>query len=782
MILENGLVRTLDDALPVARALAIAGDRVAGGVGTHEVALPTPEVVDLGGRCVVPGFTDSHVHFPTWSLGQRDLALDGVGSLADALERVRGATPRAGWIRGLGWRSAGWEAEPTKEALDEVTGETPAALWAKDLHSLWLNSAALALAEGDLEVEGGVVERDENGEPTGVLREESAWHFRDALSLGPRGRVGRGHAEPASGSRTRAASPRSTTRTAGSARPGSSSDCRSTAGSRSASGSRLPWRKLPHLESLGDPLADRRRLPPARLPEGLHGRDARLADGVDARRLRRADHERRGARRDRPGRGARRLAGRRPRDRRPREPGGARRVRGHARRVGAARAPAADRARAVPCIPTISPASPTLGVACSVQFSHAPSDRDLAERFWPDLLEGAYAFRSLLESGAVVANGSDAPIEELDPLAGIRAGVTRTIDDRPGWRMQEALTRRAGAARDDGRRRPGSRATSGRAGSSSPATSPTSSSSRATSSSARRTSSSRSRSSRPWSAAAGCTTLRPGTEWSASSGRKGGGCSAPTRPPTTRRVRGTPSRSTSTRRERCGLARGDERARDRAGDGTGDSPPSRARARPARRDRAGPGARRAISASASATGSRSARPRSRTPSSSERLRPRGRRVVVPLGRRGGRPRADPRARSGRAAGSRSGGRLSATRAARTRSRGRDRRARRRPAAKPDRRVEGRPAVRARRREPASPRSSGPASARSCRTRIAVVRIRGTPRASAGSSGASRRSHALERRAPESAPRRDRARSRTATSAAASTKPLVTALYTARKPS
>jgi hypothetical protein len=81
-----------------------------------------------------------------------------------------------------------------------------------------------------------------------------------------------------------------------------------------------------------------------------------------------------------------------------------------------------------------------LGVACSVQFSHAPSDRDLADRFWADEVGGAYAFRSLLESGAVVANGSDAPIEELDPLAGIRAGVLRTIDDRPGWRMDEALT------------------------------------------------------------------------------------------------------------------------------------------------------------------------------------------------------------------------------------------------------------------------------------------------------------------------------------------------------
>jgi len=81
-----------------------------------------------------------------------------------------------------------------------------------------------------------------------------------------------------------------------------------------------------------------------------------------------------------------------------------------------------------------------LGVACSVQFSHAPSDRDLAERFWPDRLDGTYAFRSLLRSGALVANGSDAPVEELDPLAGIRAGVLRTIDERPAWRPEQAVT------------------------------------------------------------------------------------------------------------------------------------------------------------------------------------------------------------------------------------------------------------------------------------------------------------------------------------------------------
>jgi predicted amidohydrolase YtcJ len=185
MILENGVIRTMDPSLPTARALAIAGDVIAGGVGAHEAALPSPDVVDLGGRCVVPGFTDSHVHFPTWSLARLDVRLEGVSSLAEALARVREHPRRGSWIRGTGWRSAEWETQPTKEALDEVTGGVPAALWARDYHSLWLNSAALAIAGGDLDVEGGVVERDESGEPTGILREESAWQFRARFASVP---------------------------------------------------------------------------------------------------------------------------------------------------------------------------------------------------------------------------------------------------------------------------------------------------------------------------------------------------------------------------------------------------------------------------------------------------------------------------------------------------------------------------------------------------------------------------------------------------------------------
>jgi predicted amidohydrolase YtcJ len=81
----------------------------------------------------------------------------------------------------------------------------------------------------------------------------------------------------------------------------------------------------------------------------------------------------------------------------------------------------------------------TLGIAASVQYSHATSDRDLVERIWADRIEHAYPFRSLWAAGARLAGGSDAPVEELDPLAGLRAAVLRTDSERPPWRPQQAI-------------------------------------------------------------------------------------------------------------------------------------------------------------------------------------------------------------------------------------------------------------------------------------------------------------------------------------------------------
>jgi predicted amidohydrolase YtcJ len=443
VILENGIVRTMEPSLPVARSLAIAGELVAGGVGVHERSLPTPERVDLGGRCVLPGFADSHVHFPTWAIAQRQVRLEGARSLEEALALIGEATrslPEGRWLRGLGWRSGDWSpsVEPTKEALDTVTGDRPAALLAKDYHSLWLNSAALARADGDLRVHGGVVEMGADGEPTGVLREESAWRFRDrwiettddeyveAMRDGVRLATSRGVTAVHDKDGWLGA-PRLWRRLA----------------VEGALTLRV-WQSLPHeaLEGLlelglphglGDDLLRVGYLK-AFMDGTLGSQTARLLDGSGVEITSREELEdivRRASRAGWP------VAVHAIGDRANREaldafeatreewaPRGLRHRIEHAQLLA----------------PEDIGRFAELGVAASVQFSHAPSDRDLAERCWGDGVAGAYAYRSLLDSGTLLANGSDAPIEELDPLLGVRAGVLRTLDEREAWRPEQAVT------------------------------------------------------------------------------------------------------------------------------------------------------------------------------------------------------------------------------------------------------------------------------------------------------------------------------------------------------
>ena len=434
MILENGLIRTLDPSLPTARALAIAGERIAGGVGVHETALASPETVDLRGRCVLPGFTDSHVHFPTWAMTQREVKLDGSASLAEALQRIRDS----GLRRGYGWREADWtDGVPTRQLLDELSSE-PMAFFSKDYHSLWLNSPMLALAGGDLEVEGGVVERDAQGEPTGVLREEAAWRFKERYMVWPDDeyldamRVG-----------VRLANARGVTAVhdkdgwLGALRlwqqlderghltlrvwqsiPHDRLDAAVSIGLRSGMGS--PMLRLGYLKVFMDGTLG------SQTAWMLDGSGVQITSGEEL-----AEIVRRGAEAGFPV-GVHAIG-----DKANREA-----LDAFEQTIDVWR-PRGLRQRVEHC-QLLSPEDlhrfAELGVACSVQFSHAPSDRDIADQSWAGKTDGAYAFRSLLDSGAVVANGSDAPIEELDPLAGIRAGVRRSIDDRPAWHPEQALT------------------------------------------------------------------------------------------------------------------------------------------------------------------------------------------------------------------------------------------------------------------------------------------------------------------------------------------------------
>ncbi|MBD0328844.1 MAG: amidohydrolase [Thermoleophilia bacterium] len=443
MILENGVVRTLDSSLPVARALAVAGERVAGGVGTHETALASPEVVDLGGRCVLPGFNDSHVHFLHWALAQRQVRLEGTRTLEEAVARVAdavAAAPSGSWVRGSGWRDEEWSPgrAPTRAVLDDVSGDLPVALSAKDGHSLWLNSAALARADGPLDVDGGVVERDERGEPTGILREEAAWRFRSEVVF------------PQIGEEERVAAVRDALKVAAARGVTAIHDkdgwvavhaifqrlrrddaltlrvwqslpadqVEHLAALRLASGLGDDFLRLGYLKvfmdgTLGsqtalmrdgsgveitsrEQLADIvRRAAAARFPVAVHA----IGDAANRNALDAFDETRDAW-----------------------QPLGLRHRIEHAQCLAEEDVPRFAR----------------LAIAASVQFTHAPSDRDLADRYWPGRL--AYAWRSLADADALLANGSDAPVEELDPLAGIRAGVLRTLDERPAWHPEQAVT------------------------------------------------------------------------------------------------------------------------------------------------------------------------------------------------------------------------------------------------------------------------------------------------------------------------------------------------------
>ncbi|HEY6068868.1 MAG TPA: amidohydrolase [Gaiellaceae bacterium] len=443
MIFENGVIRTMDPSLPVARALAIAGDRIAGGVGTHETALASPERIDLGGRCVLPGFNDAHVHFPTWALAQEQVRLDGTKSLEETLARIASAAkdvPPGRWLRGTGWRSGDWSptVEPTREALDRVTGDVPAALMARDYHSLWLNSAALARADGELEVAGGVVERDPSGAPTGVLREESAWHFRDAYV-----RPSEDELVEATRAGLRIASGRGVTavhdKDGWLGALGIWQRLRDEGSLCLRVWQSLPAERVTELAAVdlrsgfGDDLVRIGYLK-AFMDGTLGSQTARMLDGSGVEITSRealTEVIRAGAAAGLPVavHAIGDLANREALDafRDTREAWQARGLR-----------PRIEHAQLL--APEDIGRFAALGVAASVQFSHAPSDRDLADRFWGEKTGGAYAYRSLWDTGALVANGSDAPIEELDPWAGVCAGVLRTIDEREPWHPEQRLS------------------------------------------------------------------------------------------------------------------------------------------------------------------------------------------------------------------------------------------------------------------------------------------------------------------------------------------------------
>jgi len=173
-------------------AMAVRGDRILAvgkTVDLEKLKGPQTQVVDLGGHFVMPGFNDAHLHLADAGMTKRSLDLTGVKSLDDMREMVRKKVDgaRAGeWILGSGWDETLWPVKvpPTRWDLDEVANGHPIFLGRIDGHIAVANARALQLASITLasrDPQGGHIDRNEAGEPTGILRETAQAAVQDVI-------------------------------------------------------------------------------------------------------------------------------------------------------------------------------------------------------------------------------------------------------------------------------------------------------------------------------------------------------------------------------------------------------------------------------------------------------------------------------------------------------------------------------------------------------------------------------------------------------------------------
>ncbi|MBN9201859.1 MAG: amidohydrolase [Microbacterium sp. SCN 70-18] len=180
LVFHGGPVFTADTVRSRAHAVAVSGGRIVavGGDEVRDLIGPRTEVVDLGGRLLVPGFQDAHVH-PVWGgldMLRCDLAEYGdAPQYLDAIDRYVAAHPDDEWILGGGWQMSAFPGgTPRAEALDAVTGDRPAFFPNRDGHGAWVNSAALRAAGIDRDTPDpadGRIERNPDGTPSGTLHE-----------------------------------------------------------------------------------------------------------------------------------------------------------------------------------------------------------------------------------------------------------------------------------------------------------------------------------------------------------------------------------------------------------------------------------------------------------------------------------------------------------------------------------------------------------------------------------------------------------------------------------
>jgi predicted amidohydrolase YtcJ len=468
LVLKGGRIVTLDDTGPAgATAVALRGGLiVAVGSDAEAMALRGPQtgVIDLEGAVVVPGLVDSHMHLMGLGKALAEVDLVGAESADDCAARVAAhlaSVPDdggAGWIQGRGWDQNDWfgRAWPERSTLDAVTAGRPCLLRRVDGHAAWANSEALRLAgvtAATPDPDGGQILRDAAGKPTGILVDNAVDLVRDVIpapSLPQKAAwLERAVEHCVAHGLTAVHDAGVSWETAGVVR-----DMAVRRGP--AGGLRLRWYGMVEDEPASldsaftaGPILDEHGLVTLRAVKlyadgALGSRGALLLEDYN----------------DRPGhRGlavtpeahleavARRAAD------------AGFQVGAHAigdaanrlvldiyERVFAELVPA-DRRWRVEHAQILDPADiprfAELGVIAAMQPVHCTSDMDWAdERLGADRLAGAYAWRSLLDAGAHVCGGTDAPVEAVDPLAGLYAARTRQHPDGTpigGWQPHQKL-------------------------------------------------------------------------------------------------------------------------------------------------------------------------------------------------------------------------------------------------------------------------------------------------------------------------------------------------------
>ena len=461
LILFNGVVHTMvDDS--TATAVAILGDRivyVGDNTGTRAFRGKETRAIDLGGNCVLPGLVDAHGHLDNLGRFLEDIDLVGTTSSAEVLQRVRRQQAQAeagAWIHGRGWDQNDWSGSNDFPTWRDLAGTeaNPVYLDRVDGHAVWLNRTALdaaGITRATPDPPGGRIERDASGEPTGVLVDnaetlvlekipsatDADYDRRLARALAECNRLGlvgvhdAGTDAPVLASLRRLGERGQLTLNIYSLLD---SDAPALVRSFFASG--------PSTEFAGRLVI---RAVKVRADGALGSRGAALLAPYDD------DPGNTGLLVDDPDslyawtRAALRAGFQ----------VGTHAIGDRGNRVtldvyqrALQEVPSADaRLRIEHCqIVDLAdiPRFASLKVIASMQPTHATSDMPwAAKRVGEARLAGAYAWRSFLDSGAVLAFGSDFPVESVNPLWGIYAAVTRMDHDgQPagGWRVSESLS------------------------------------------------------------------------------------------------------------------------------------------------------------------------------------------------------------------------------------------------------------------------------------------------------------------------------------------------------